>query len=444
MNIKQEQLNVLFIGSGGREMIMAYLASMSPYVKKIFVTPGTDGFKEFAEVLGIKTSNFQGIKEAVLANGITRIIVGPEDPLIAGLVDFVQNDPELQAVKVRIFGPSAAASELEGSKDFTAKLCEKEGIPAPKTLSFTSTESVLAYLDFLNEYPIVLKVSGPAQGKGVRPCNSREEAKEFLAEIDSGKFGKSADIILVQEFIEGVEASIISIVDANGNEQSLIHTKDYKTVEAGSRYMTGGMGCFGPASHVTPEIEKRVDEKIGKPLIEAMEKRKTPYTGFIYKGIMIKPNDDSVLLEVNTRNGDPEAEVNLALLDSDFMEVIEAALDGKLDEMEIRWKQKKGICLILTSRGYGLPGGYEVGFPISGIFDARKMEVIVLPYGVKSDGKGGYLTDGGRVMALIALADTFEEAQRLVYAAREKIICGNLTCRYDVGDEAVEHERSLS
>ncbi len=440
MKILPEEFNALVIGSGGREMMFVVKLNESPRVIKTFVTPGTDGFKKYAEVLGIKSDKFEDIKQAVSDNDIKLIIVGPEDPLVSGIVDFVEDDIELQKAEVRILGFRKAAAILEGSKLQSGLFCKEHGILAPDFVTFSDLEKLRKYMNFAAEYPVFLKLFGLAGGKGARGCNNPAEANNFLDEIASGKFGDAARYILVQDYVSGIEASVIALVSKNGQRIILPIVQDYKPVERGSKFMTGGMGGFAPNKLLSEAIIKIAIEKCIDLAIDGMIKDGIISSGILYAGIKI-PDREVFLLEYNMRGGDPETETHLPLLESDFISLIEAVLAGDLNNADIRWSNKVSICLMLTSKSYGLPGGYKTGFPVSGLEEAKKTGVLVLPFGLKSDGKGGYVTDSGRCIALVAVEDTFEKAQKKVYEAREKIICENLTCRPDIGDEAVEWER---
>lgn len=441
MNILPDRFNAGVVGSGGRELMFAFKLNQSARVAKTFAMPGTDGFKEYVETLDVKANDFEGIKEAMLEKDIKLLIIGPEDPLVRGLADFVEDDYKLQRNEVRVLGFRRSAAMLEGSKLRSGLFCKEHGVPAPDFVVFSNLEKLKRHVKYAVEYPIVIKLDGLAAGKGVRVCESVKEAMDFLDEVATGKFGEAARYILVQDYVPGIEASVISFVSKTGQRIPTPIVQDYKPVKKGSIFMTGGMGGFAPNKILEEETVRISKEKITDRTIVGMFRDGILSSGILYAGIKTPSPKEVSLLEYNMRGGDPETETHLPLLGSDFASLVEAVLGGDIKSAGILWSHKISICLMLTSKGYGLPEGYKTGFPVTGLEEAKKTGVIVLPFGLKSDGKGGYVTDGGRCVALVAVEDTAKEAQRKVYKAAEEIVCENFDYRTDIGDELVKWEK---
>jgi phosphoribosylamine---glycine ligase len=434
-------MRVLVLGSGGREYAIVWIAREHGH--NVICAPGNAGTARIASNRKVKLDDFECIKQVILKERIELVIPGPEDILTNGIVDFVENDAKLKEKGVKIFGPKASAAVLEGSKVFTKLFSERHKIP---TAGFQVFENLKLTRDYIlkrfkkRKFPLVIKVDGLAQGKGVGVCRTLEEAEEFLAVIESGKFGKASERIVVEDFLEGEEATFIVMVDANGNILSLDSSQDHKAVYDGDKGPnTGGMGVYSPAPVVTREVEKRILERIIYPAIRGMAAEGRPFVGFLYAGLMVDKHGDPHLVEFNVRLGDPEAEVLIARMKSDLVSKIMAALSGNLDKEKIDWDPRPAVGVILATKGY--PGEYGKGFPISGINEAERMGALVFHAGTRIDSEGRLVTAGGRVLVIIMPGESYYDAQQKVYQAVDKIKCDQLFCRRDIGWRAIAREK---
>lgn len=422
-------MRVLVTGGGGREHALVWKLSQSSKVSKIFCAPGNAGTGIIATNVYIKATNIDGLKEFALKEKIDLTIVGPEDPLVGGIVD------EFTSVGLRIFGPTKSAAVLEGSKVFMKDLCAKYDIPTASYKVFEDHESAKKYLNS-HKLPIVIKADGLAAGKGVTVCHTLEKALNALKEIfEDRKFGDAGNKVVIEKCLEGEEASYIVLVDKNGNFIPLASSQDHKARDTGDKGPnTGGMGAYSPAPVITVEVERLILGKIIHPTLVAMRKEDRPFSGILYAGLMIKGGKPYVL-EFNVRLGDPETQPILARMKSDIVPVILAALDGKLDSVEIEWDERPAVCVVMASKGY--PYGYKKGFEIFGIDEAEKSGAIVFHAGTQKGCHGAIETSGGRVLGITAKGNTFREAKNNAYRGVEKIRYDNLFWRNDIADRAI-------
>ena len=397
-------MNIALIGSGGREHAICQKIHESKLTKKIICIPGNAGTKNIAENLEIDISNFNKIYKAIKIFKIDLVIVGPEEPLVKGLVNF------LETKKVKVFGPNKFASRLEGSKAFMKKLCKKYNIPTAKFKICRNKKEVTSFLEKIS-LPIVVKADGLAAGKGVTICKNKKHVLEISEEIFKGKF-KSSKKLVLEEFIRGEEASYFLIVDKY-TFKFFGTAQDHKRVKENDKGPnTGGMGAYSPASIISKTIEKKIITKIVKPTIFALRKAKNPYRGFLYVGLMIR-NNEPYLIEFNVRMGDPECQVILPRLKSDFLKVIIYAVNNNLDKINIDWKKEKSMTIVLCSKGY--PGFYKKNREIKNL-DRLNLDKksFVFHAGTKII-NDRLVSNGGRVLNVTSTGNNF-------YKIRKKII----------------------
>ena len=415
-------MNVGIIGSGGREHALCLKIKESNLVKNIYCFPGNAGTSLIAKNIEIDIDNFNEIKKKALEKNITLLIVGPEKPLVNGIVDFFKN------TNIKIFGPNKVASQLEGSKIFTKKLCKKYNIPTSKFEIFENKDEAIKYLDN-SKYPIVIKADGLASGKGVYICKSNNEAKNAVSEIFDGKFGK-ADCVLVEEFLNGEEMSYFIISD--GKEYKSFQTaQDHKRVgEGDTGPNTGGMGSYSPSRLNNKNLEAKINKKIIEPTLAGLKKLNTEYVGFLYVGLMIS-NNEPYLIEFNVRMGDPECQTILPLLKSDLGEIILSCCNQNLSSQKIEWLYKKSLCIVLCSNGY--PGEYKKKVIIKNTDNLNLQEGQYLIHaGTKYIDKDLY-SYGGRVLNIVVTSNTFENSRKKALEILDKINWGNGFYRKDIG-----------
>ncbi|MDY0132062.1 MAG: phosphoribosylamine--glycine ligase [Desulforegulaceae bacterium] len=420
-------MKVLIIGSGGREHSISWKIAKSSLVSKVFCAPGNPGIKE-AELVPIQADDLEGLLGFAKKEKIDLTIVGPELPLSLGITDL------FTANGLKIFGPSAKAAMLETSKSYSKYIMEKYKIPTARGKSFTNSDQAKEFVKEIG-IPLVAKADGLAAGKGVIICNSENQAFEAIDEIlNEKKYGDAGNKILIEEFLEGEEASFIAITDGK-NICPLPSSQDHKSVFDNDKGLnTGGMGAYSPAPVVDIYIKNKVMEKVIKPVIKAMEKEGSPYTGFIYAGLMI--NKDSIkVLEFNARLGDPEAQPLLMRIKSDLVEIILSALDKDLDKFEIEIDERPSVCVVMASGGYPLE--YEKGKLIKGIenFD-NDPEIEIFHGGTKLE-NNSYFTNAGRVLGVTSIGDNLDSAIEKAYQAVEKITWDKVHYRKDVGMKAL-------
>ncbi len=423
-------MRVLIVGSGGREHAIAYCVAKSGKVDKIYCTPGNAGIAEYAECAPIGAMEFDKIVAYAKEKSIDLVIVGMDDPLVGGLVD------ELEAAGIRAFGPKKNAAILEGSKAFSKNLMKKYGIPTAAYETFTEPEEALAYLETA-KFPIVLKADGLALGKGVLICNTSEEAKEGVKTImQDKKFGSAGDEIVIEEFMVGREVSVLSFVDGN-TIKTMTSAQDHKRAGDGDTGLnTGGMGTFSPSPFYTKEVEEFCNQHIYQATVDAMKAEGRPFKGVIFFGLMLT-EDGPKVLEYNARFGDPEAQVVLPRMKNDIIEVVEACIDGTLDQVNFRFEDNAAVCVVLASDGY--PVAYEKGFPVTGLERFEQEDgYYCFHAGTKFDGDT-IVTSGGRVLGVTAKGKDLKEARANAYAAAEWVKFDNKYMRHDIGkaiDEA--------
>ncbi|MCB7302580.1 phosphoribosylamine--glycine ligase [Bariatricus massiliensis] len=423
-------MKVLIVGGGGREHAIAYCVAKSSKVEKIYCAPGNAGIAELAECVPIGAMEFEKLTAFAKEKEIDLAIVGMDDPLVGGLVD------ELEAAGIRTFGPKKNAAILEGSKAFSKDLMKKYNIPTAGYENFDNAEDALKYLETA-KFPIVLKADGLALGKGVLICNTLEEAKDGVKTIMlDKKFGESGNTMVIEEFMTGREVSVLSFVDGN-TIKTMTSAQDHKRAKDGDQGLnTGGMGTFSPSPFYTKEVEEFCNEHVYQKTVDAMKAEGRPFKGIIFFGLMLTEEGPKVL-EYNARFGDPEAQVVLPRMKNDLIDVVEACIDGTLDQIDLEFEDNAAVCVVLASDGYPLE--YKKGIPITGFEEFKKHDgYYCFHAGTKFDG-GQIVTNGGRVLGITAKGATLKEARANAYKATEWIQFENKYMRNDIGkaiDEA--------
>jgi phosphoribosylamine--glycine ligase len=425
-------MNVLLIGSGGREHALAWKLAASPLLTKLYCAPGNGGIAEVAECVPLAVADHTAVIRFCADNAIDLVIVGPEVPLVAGLVD------DLTTAGIKCFGPKQAAAQLEGSKGFTKDLCREFDIPTAAYGRFTDAASAKAYLD-AQKLPIVIKADGLAAGKGVTIAATRAEAEAAIDACFAGAFGKAGSEVVIEEFLEGEEASFFALCDGT-TALALATAQDHKRVGDGDTGPnTGGMGAYSPAPVMTPAMSARVMDEIIGPTVDAMAKRGTPFKGVLFAGLMITAEGPK-LIEYNVRFGDPETQVLMLRLKSDLLPALLATADGVLDTFDLRWHDDPALTVVMAANGY--PGPPEVGTEIKGLNSAAAVEgVEIFHAGTRRDGDR-LLAQGGRVLNVTARGKTVAEAQARAYAAAARIDWPGGFYRHDIGWRAVEREKA--
>ncbi len=419
-------MNILIIGSGGREHAIAWKIKQSPKAGKIFVAPGNAGTFEIGTNLPIEVNEFEKIKKAVLENLISMVIVGPEDPLVNGIVDFFRNDIELK--HVFIIGPDKYAAQLEGSKEFAKNFMQKYHIPTAQFKSFKKGETIQAF-HFLEQLkaPYVLKADGLAAGKGVLILNNIDEAKAELVQMLDGKFGKASEKVVIEEFLSGIEVSVFVITDG-ANYKILPEAKDYKRIgEADTGLNTGGMGAISPVPFADKVFMQKVEETIIKPTIQGIKTEKMDYTGFVFFGL-IKVGTEPFVIEYNARLGDPETEAIMPRIKSDLLQVFIDLSNNQLEKSELLFDPQTAATVMLVSKGY--PESYEKGKEIK--TGTISNDVQVFHAGTKMHGSKA-ITSGGRVIAVTALSHSKNDALLKSYKTIELINFEGKCFRKDIG-----------
>ena len=423
-------MKVLIVGSGGREHAIAWKVAQSPRVDKIYCAPGNAGIAEYAECVPITAMEFDKLAAFAKEQAVDLTIVGMDDPLVGGIVD------AFEAQGLRVFGPRKNAAILEGSKAFSKDLMKKYQIPTAAYETFDSAEAALAYLETA-DFPIVLKADGLALGKGVLICQNLDEAKEGVKEIMTDKkFGSAGNRLVVEEFMTGREVSVLSFVDGK-TIKTMTSAQDHKRAGDGDTGLnTGGMGTFSPSPFYTDEVDDFCKKYIYQATVDAMAKEGREFKGIIFFGLMLTEKGPRVL-EYNARFGDPEAQVVLPRMKNDLVDVCEACIDGKLDEIDLQFEDNAAVCVVLASEGY--PVKYEKGLPIRGLENFKDKEgYYVFHAGTKFDGDT-IVTNGGRVLGVTAKGENLKAARANAYEAVKWIDFDNKYYRHDIGkaiDEA--------
>jgi len=421
-------MKILVVGGGGREHALAWKLAQSPHATKVYAAPGNPGIAQVGECVDLGADDIDGLLALARDQGIGLTVVGPEAPLVAGIVD------RFQAAGLRIVGPTRAAAQVEGSKAWCKDVMTHSAVPTAEYRAFTSTREAMRYIDN-HEEPLVVKASGLAAGKGVFVCGSQDEARQAVETIMTEKaFGAAGETVVIEERLSGEEASILALVD-RANIYTLESSQDHKPAFDGDKGPnTGGMGAYSPAPVVTERIQNQIDREILVPMVHGMKAADAPYAGVLYAGIMVTPGGPKVL-EFNCRFGDPEAQPLLLRLRTDLVEVLEAILDNRLDALDLEWDPRPAVCVVMASGGY--PGPYEKGKEITGLAEAARVDdVVVFHAGTKSE-DGKVYTNGGRVLGVTALGKDINAARDRAYEAVRRIRFHRAHWRTDIGVKGI-------
>ncbi|GAA0881080.1 phosphoribosylamine--glycine ligase [Algoriphagus jejuensis] len=423
-------MNILLLGSGGREHAFAWKILQSPECSRLYVAPGNAGTAEIAQNVPLSIIDFKGIHQFILDQAIDLVVVGPEEPLVKGLVDFLQSQPDTSSLP--IVGPSQLGATLEGSKDFSKRFMQRHGVPtaAYETFSADQIEAGLAYLERQN-LPIVLKADGLAAGKGVLICETLTDAKTSLKEmLLDAKFGDASSKVVVEEFLSGIELSIFVATDGK-SYKILPEAKDYKRIGEGDTGLnTGGMGAVSPVVFADHAFIQKVEERIVKPTIAGLEKDNIDYKGFLFIGLMNKDGDPSVI-EYNVRMGDPETEAVLPRIQSDFLGLLNGIATGTLAEYQLKISPEYATTVVMVSGGY--PGSYDKGFPIS--LPSSAENSVIFHAGTVQNSAGEIVNQGGRVIAVTGFGKELQDAVDNAFATVEKISWNKAYYRRDIGQD---------
>ncbi len=417
----------LVVGSGGREHALAWKIAQSDHVDKLYCAPGNAGIAQVAECLDIAADDLDGLARFARGERIDLTVVGPEVALVAGIVERFKID------QLRVFGPSKRAAELEGSKVFAKNLMRRHGIPAAEYRVFEDLDKARAHIEE-RASPLVVKADGLAAGKGVIVCDTPEEALAAAGRVLGGEFGEAGARVVIEERLVGQEASIIALVDGT-TIAPLASSQDHKAALDGDKGPnTGGMGAYSPAPVVTEKVMDSIVADVLVPTVHGMARADRPFRGVLYAGIMVTAQGPKVL-EFNVRMGAPETQPLLVRLKSDIVPLLDAVVDGTLDEQEIEWDERAAVCVVMASGGY--PGKYEKGLPISGLDDAAKVEDAVVFHAGTAESAEGIVTAGGRVLGVTARGDTVQAAIDRAYEAAGRISWEGVQYRRDIGAKAV-------
>ncbi|MEK3719946.1 phosphoribosylamine--glycine ligase [Paenibacillus sp. FSL H8-0034] len=418
-------MRILVVGGGGREHAICWALKKSPKVRELYCAPGNGGIAGVAECVPIQVNQFAEIAEFAVDHAIDLVVIGPDDPLSEGIVDF------LEAKQLTVFGPRQNAAIIESSKVFSKELFKKYHIPTAAYESFDNYEAALAYLHS-QQIPIVIKADGLAAGKGVIIPHSMEEAEKALHDIMVAKiFGDSGNQVVIEEFMTGQEMSILSFVDGNV-VRPMVAAQDHKTVFDNDKGPnTGGMGTYSPLPHIDPSVIEEAIEKIIKPTAAAMVSEGRPFRGILFAGLMLTPQGPRTI-EFNARFGDPEAQVVLPRLKTDLLDIFLAAINGHLGQMDIQWSDEAAVCVVIASEGY--PGPYPKGLPIEGLDDVQDALVFHAGTALKDN---QIVTNGGRVLGVTALGSDIADARAKAYAAVERITFPGKHSRTDIAKKAL-------
>lgn len=421
-------MKILVIGGGGREHALVWKIAQSPRVTKLYCAPGNAGIEQMATCVAIQADDIAGLKSFVASENIDLTVVGPEAPLAAGIAD------EFRKARLKIFGPTRAAARLESSKTFSKELMSRYHIPAAASRSFTDLKPALEYLE-CRQAPIVVKADGLAQGKGVVVAATLAQAREALVDmLEKRSFGQSGTRVVIEEFLDGEELTIMAFTDGK-TVVPMLPAQDHKRVGDGDTGPnTGGMGAYAPAPLGTPALRATVLEQVLQPVVAAMSKSGSPFAGVLYAGLMIVKGKPYVL-EFNARFGDPETQVVLPLLKTDLVDVIEAVVDHRLDQVTVEWHDRSAVCVVMTSGGY--PGAYQTGVPIAGLPEkVLSGDVLVYHAGTKRQGPD-VVTAGGRVLGVTGVGMHFTDAMQRAYDTVRKISFPGGHYRTDIAQRAI-------
>jgi phosphoribosylamine--glycine ligase len=420
-------MKVGIIGSGGREHALCYFIKKSDNVEKIYCFPGNAGTSKIAENIEIDLDNFEKLKDTIIEKKIDYLIVGPEKPLVNGIVDFFENH------KIKIFGPSQIAAELEGSKIFTKKLCQKYNIPTADFGVFKKSEDAIKFIENSN-FPLVVKADGLAAGKGVYICENIKMAHHAVMEVFEGKFGFAKEI-LIEEFLDGEEMSYFIISD--GKTYKKFQTaQDHKRVFEGDKGKnTGGMGAYSPSKLINEELDKKIISKIIEPTLKGLKDLNTNFKGFLYAGLMIK-NNEPYLIEYNVRMGDPECQTILPRLKNDLMEVLISSINGQLENIDLSWHESKSLCIVLCSKGY--PDKFENEVEIKNLnnLDLRDKEFIFHAGTKMIDNKT--FSNGGRVLNFVKQSESYKKSREDIISLINNLKWKNGFYRRDIGFKVID------
>lgn len=415
-------MNVLLIGSGGREHALAYKIIQSPKINQLFIAPGNGGTDSFGKNINLDVGDHSKVIEFCGDNEIELVVIGPEAPLVAGLAD------ELEKAKIAVFGPSKQAAQLEGSKKFTKELCDKMQISTAAYKSFAQLKPALDYIKGI-EAPIVVKADGLAAGKGVTVAMSNEQAKNAIIDCFDGQFGDAGAQVVIEEFLSGPEVSFFAICDGE-NFISLSTAQDHKRAFDGDKGPnTGGMGAFSPSPLMTDELVAQVEKEIITPTLLGMKNLGAPFKGVLYAGLILTDQGPK-LIEYNVRFGDPECQVLMMRLQSDLLPILLASANGDLTGIDLQWTGKAALSVVMASKGY--PGAYKTGSTIMGADELDDPSIQIFHAGTIQE-NNALLANGGRVLNVTALGTTIAQAREKAYAAVEKIDWTEGFCRTDIG-----------
>ena len=422
-------MKVLLIGSGGREHAMAWKLAESSRVTELFVAPGNAGTSQVAENVAIDPLKFKEVEKFIKKAGVQFVVIGPEDPLAAGLADFVRS------LGVPVFGPTKEAAQVEADKWFAKELMRQQAIPTAEARAFTDADAAEEYIR-VHDSACVVKAAGLAKGKGVSVCYRPQQAIEAVDQFMRKKVhGEAGSRIVIEEKLSGPEVSILALVDRSAI-YVLESAQDHKTVEEGDTGpMTGGMGAISPTPLITPAMLGQIERQILVPAVDGLRREGIEYSGVLYAGLMITPNGPKVL-EFNCRFGDPETQALMVRLKSDLAEVLLATAEGRLNKVELKWDARPAICVVAASAGY--PGSYKTGMDITGIDKADAMEGVKVFHSGTAMKDGKVVSNGGRVLGVTAIGKNYADAQKRVYQAMSLIHFAGIHYRKDIGMQAVK------